>query len=167
MNRIWLNQDEQRLFGQQLPSEVTERLQQASGTSNFDPKGAEKQLWNTLHMFPHDLAIYIVIYKYYLHQVRLAEAHQTLRQAMLAAAEAGGFPADWGVLSPLSTDWHSTKLPQRLYLHCLTELGIVLQRMGNNRDYYRVVEKSYELTLENHPDASRRQMKSDEAIKPE
>jgi len=162
MSHTWLTGREQRLFGQQLPNEVRERVQLAAATSNFNNPGAEKQLWDTQQMYPQYLAIYIVIYKYYLHQVRLAEAYQTLRQAMLAAAETGGFPADWATLSPHTTDWHSAKLPQHVYLYCLRELGIILQRMGKGREYYRILEKCLELDPNDNLGATGIRMLTDE-----
>lgn len=149
----WLNESEQILFGLHIAPEIKALLQQALYASSFDDKRAEQRLWHAQQMHPRQLEIYIVIYKFYLHRGRLAEAHQTLRQAMAAAAEAGGFPADWMVLHANTTEWRGAEIPQRVYLYSLKALGFILLRMGGVDESYRILEKCYEIDPGDQPGA--------------
>lgn len=141
----WLNKSEQILFTQHLPEQISGLLQQAAYFSSFGEKRAEEQLWQAQQLFPQQLELYIVIYKFYLYHARLAEAHQTLHQALRVAAEAGGFPADWRILHAHTTNWRSPDIPHRVYLYSLHALVSLLQRMGSVSKSYQVIEKLYEI----------------------
>jgi hypothetical protein len=141
----WFNESEHILFGRDISAEINTLLQHAAHASSFDEKRAEQRLWRVQQMHPRQLVVYIVIYKFYLFRGRLAEAHQTLRQAMVMAAEEGGFAADWTALHADATAWHSPDGPQRVYLYCLKALSVILQRMGGVDESYRIVKKLYEI----------------------
>jgi len=145
MTLPWLNMSEDTLFTRHLPEELSTLLRQSAYASSYDDKRAEKMLWQAQQMHPEQLELYVVIYKFYLFNGRLAEAHQTLRQAMIAAAEVGDFPADWKVINSNSTNWCATDMPHRLYLYCLRELALLLQRMRSVDESYEVVQKLYEI----------------------
>lgn len=145
MTLPWFNQSEEILFAQDLPAELGTLLQQAAYASSYDDKRAEQMLWQAQQLHPQQLELYIAIYKFYLFRARLAEAHQTLHQGMIAAAEAGGFPADWKVIRSNSTDWYATDMPHTIYLYSLRELVLLLQRMRAVEESYAVMQKLYEI----------------------
>lgn len=150
----WLNEGEQILFGRHISPEVNALLQQAVHASSFDDQLAEQRLWQAQQMHPEQLEVYIAIYKFYFYRKRLAEAHQTVRQALQAAAEAGNFPADWRQLSADTTDWAGTESPQRVYLYSLKALSFILLRIGGVDESYAILEKLYEIDPQDHTGAS-------------
>jgi len=145
MTLQWLNQSEEILFGRHIAPEVNALLQQAVHASSFDDELAEQKLWQAQQTYPEQLEIYIALYKFYFYRGRLQEAHQVVRQALIAAAQAGGFPGDWNALRVDSSDWSETESPQRVYLYSLKALSFILLRLGSVDESYRILEKLYEI----------------------
>lgn len=145
MSLQWLNQSEQILFGRHIAPEVETLLQHAAYTSSIDETLAETKLWHAQQMHPEQLEVYIVIYKYYFYHSRLQEALQTLRQAIHAAAEVGGFPADWHEVKADSCNWGNNESPQKVYLYSLKALSFILLRLGSADMSYQILQKLYEI----------------------
>lgn len=117
------------MFGPNIPAALDAVLQQAAQAYD-DPARAEALLWQARSMNPAQLEVYIALYKFYFYKRRLEEAESVARDALLCAAEQGGFDGDWSALHADSADWRRPNGPERVYLYTLKALGFIrLRRM--------------------------------------
>lgn len=118
------------LFGGETAPEVSELLARAMQCYE-DTQLAETLLWQAHRLAPDALPVYFSLYKFYFYKRDMENAELSARMALLAAAKAGSFSADWIDLNPDSTDWSDYASPAHFYLFTMKALAFILLRRGN------------------------------------
>lgn len=132
------------LFGLNIPPEIDHYLQQAVSAYE-DTERAEQLLWQAQQINPEQLEVYIALYKFYFYKYRLNEAEKVAYLALETCAKVGGFPADWQVLTPTSTDWSQPNGAARVYLYTLKALSFIRLRQTQFEVATRLLDKLAEL----------------------
>ncbi|WP_448205726.1 hypothetical protein [Azospirillum sp. sgz302134] len=114
--------DGRMAFGD-VPEHIDERLR-AAVQSRAEPAACEALLWEAHRMGPRVLPVFYALYKFYFNRKRLADAERVALIGLEAAAQEGGFPADWHRMQPDSTDW-TREGPQRFALFTLKALAFI------------------------------------------
>lgn len=132
------------LFGGEASAEVATLLEQAM-QSYADTQLAEALLWQAQRMDMNALPVYFSLYKFYFYKRDLENAELSARLALVAAARAGGFAADWQALQPASTVWSDYAGPAHFYLFTLKALAFIRLRLGDADESSRILAKLAEL----------------------
>lgn len=113
--------------------------------SYADTQLAETLLWQAQRMDADALPVYFSLYKFYFYKRDLENAELSARLALVVAARAGGFAADWQVLLPDSTDWSDYASPAHFYLFTMKALAFIRLRRGDADESSRILAKLAEL----------------------
>lgn len=144
MNTVAAFFKEAILFSRDMPPAVNKLLQEAVAARDDKPR-AERLLWEAHETDPKRLEVYVALYKFYFYQGRFDEACAVAQQGLRAAAEQGGFPADWRELAIASADWTRPEGAERFYLYTLKALGFISLRMREFRLALDILDKLREL----------------------
>jgi len=119
------------MFAMDMPPQIDAVLQEAVVFHENEPKRAEQLLQQALDLAPGRLEVYVAFYKFYFYKNRISEAEAIALKALDAAAEQGGFSADWSCLSADAMQWHPATDAQRFFLYTMKALAFINLRKGN------------------------------------
>ena len=103
-------------------------------------------------MAPGSLAVHFSLYKFYFYKKRLVDAERIAREALIEAANQGGFDPDWGNLDADSADW--TNEAAHFYLFSLKALAFIRLRQGDESGCWRILDKIEQLDCNDSVGAS-------------
>ena len=132
------------LFGGEASPVVTQLLKQAAAAYQQTNR-AEAILWSAQAIDPACLPVYFALYKFYFYKFRLADAEKVALMGLNAAAQQGGFPAEWSRLSFADANWKSTICAQHFYLFTLKALAFIRLRLGRREESLELLVKLLEL----------------------
>lgn len=113
---------------------------------------AEAKLLEARQMAPGSLAVHFSLYKFYFYKKRLVDAERIAREALIEAANQGGFDPDWGNLDADSADW--TNEAAHFYLFSLKALAFIRLRQGDESGCWRILDKIEQLDCNDSVGAS-------------
>lgn len=129
-------------FGE-VPEHIDDILREAVQARDV-PDKCEALLWEAHRLGPRVLPVFYALYKFYFNRKRLKEAERVARIGLDAAAQAGGFPADWTQLTAETTDWAAPG-PARFFLFTMKALAFISLRRHETADALAILAKMAEI----------------------
>lgn len=120
-------------FGFGLPQEVNAQLQQAASSIAYRPDTL-KALCVANTLAPKQLEVLVALYKFHFYEGELAKAEEFVFQALIKAAQEGGFKYDLDSLSEESADWDEVRGPARTFLYSLKALAFIRLRQSDTEN---------------------------------
>lgn len=126
-----------------VPEHIDDLLQEAVKARDV-PETCEALLWEAHRQGPRVLPVFYALYKFYFNRKKLAEAERVARIGLDAAAQQGGFTADWSQLAVGTTDW-SAAGPARFFLFTMKALAFIELRRHNRDKALAILAKMAEI----------------------
>lgn len=120
-------------FGFGLPQEVNEQLQKAASNIAYRPDTL-KALCVAKTLAPKQLEVLVALYKFHFYEGELEKAEEFVFQALIKAAQEGGFKYDLDSLNEESTDWNAVRGPARTFLYSLKALAFIRLRQNDTKN---------------------------------
>ncbi|MHB1299945.1 MAG: hypothetical protein ACYCY8_03630 [Burkholderiales bacterium] len=139
------------LYGGAAPPGIAELLLDAMGHYG-ETEMAEAKLLDARKMAPGSLAVHFSLYKFYFYKKRLVDAERIAREALIEAANQGGFDPNWENLDAASADW--TNEAAHFYLFSLKALAFIRLRQGDESGCERILDKLEQLDCNDSVGAS-------------
>ena len=138
--------EEHLILSNSVSPEARSYVQQAINHYE-DTQKSESLLLKAHQLAPEELEIFISIYKFYCYKKHFNSAENFANLTLQEAARQGGINSDWKQLNSLSCDWLNPASAQRVYLYTLKALGFIYLRTGRTQLSIKILEKLYELDV--------------------
>ncbi len=139
-------------FEEDMPSEVSELLEQAAEL--YAEGGGEKELLRAFFLAPESLAVLVSLYRYYYYQHRYQDVLIVAKYALKASGQRLNFSEDWRDLRPehITPDMSMSLI--RFYLLALKGAAYVKLRVEESEEGEDMIDKILLLDPEDRLGAS-------------